>query len=363
MTTNAIALAQKINSEFKKLQAQQQFGRIANLIETSLEILPHRYNLQIFGYIPGIFRQIEIENCIIQPHDIYLGEPVVYKLYFRDRQKLYGFSYFYVFCYLKLDSTALNVYFQSANYHYKKLTPEEYNLSSNKISFEGSTSAFKNNNISVISVSDPGHFVPGISSSFYLGSAELNFNQVIAEVLEQICQLAKIKLSNTMLFGSSAGTIGALLSSTYLKYKTNVLAVNSQINLHYRNDLMQHFFHLTKPKKILERFGEQASCTYRFNQDLVSIPNIYILANVNDNLFQRNFKFYQQYITKFTKPEVNNQSVFDSYYGVAGHGRPEANSLKAKIRIAREVLTMRSNINTKFDSAKDIVGSKQKTLK
>ncbi|MEL6580506.1 MAG: hypothetical protein AAFQ14_12195 [Cyanobacteria bacterium J06621_12] len=345
MTTDEIALAQKIQSEFEKLQAQQRFDQIARLITSSFEILPRRYNLQIFGYIPGIFRQIEIENCAIEASDIYLDEPVIYKLYFRDRQELYNLPYFYLFCYLKSDSRALNVYFQSANHRYKNLAAPEYNLASKKVSFEGSNSAFKSNSISVISISDPGHFMPGLTSSFYVGSKELNFNKTIAEALESICHLSNIKLNDTMLFGSSAGTMGALLSSTYLKCKANVLAVNSQINLHYREDLMQSIFNITQPRRLLNKFGNQVSCTYRFNQDITSIPNIYILANVNDYLYQRNFDFYQQYISRFTEAGINNQSVFDSYYGVEGHGRPEANSLKAKIKIAREVLTMKSNIN------------------
>jgi len=109
---------------------------------------------------------------------------------------------------------------------------------------------------------------------------------------------------------------------------------------------MQSVFNITQPRRLLNKFGNQVSCTYRFNQDITSIPNIYILASVNDYLYQRNFDFYQQYISRFTEAGINNKSVFDSYYGVEGHGRPEANSLKAKIKIAREVLTMKSNINS-----------------
>ncbi|MGD1919017.1 MAG: hypothetical protein ACFCAD_09055 [Pleurocapsa sp.] len=59
-------------------------------------------------------------------------------------------------------------------------------------------------------------------------------------------------------------------------------------------------------------------------------------------MYSRNFKFYQIYLERFSKKGANNQSVFDSYYGVDGHGRPEQSSLKAKIKIAREVLTMKS---------------------
>ncbi len=51
------------------------------------------------------------------------------------------------------------------------------------------------------------------------------------------------------------------------------------------------------------------------------------------------------YLSRFTKKGGENQSVFDSYYGINGHGRPETSSLKAKIRIAREILTMKSTID------------------
>jgi hypothetical protein len=342
MTTDAIALAQKVKRQFEEYKAQQQFEEIAQLIASALQMLPREYNQQIFGYIPQIFRQIELRDCVIQAKDIFLGEPVIYKLYFPHHQKLYGFAYFYIFCYLKQNLPQLNVYFQSAHPSYKTLTPAQYNLEQGKISFEASISAFKPDVMSVISISDPGHFVPGLTSSYYVGSAELNFNQIIAQVLEQICDLADISLENTMLFGSSAGTFGALLSSTYLQEKTNVLVVNSQINLHYKTELMQTIFKQTQPKILLEKFGNQISCSYRFKQNIISIPNLYILANINDNLHDRNFEFYKQYLSRFTQKGKNNQTVFDSYYGIEGHGRPEANSLKAKIKLAREILTMKS---------------------
>ncbi|MEL6495057.1 MAG: hypothetical protein AAFQ41_08015, partial [Cyanobacteria bacterium J06623_7] len=263
---------------------------------------------------------------------------------FAEPDRLYNLAYFYIFCYLKLDSERLNVYFQSANPIYQPLTQAEYNLEQQKIHFEGIFSAFRadNHNVSAISISDPGHFKPGLSSSFYVGSAEINFNQIIARTVESLCHAAEISLAQMLMFGSSAGSLGALLTSTYMSQKTNVLAVNSQIDVHYWQDLMQSVFGLNQPQKLLQAYGDRISCNYRFNQELDSIPNIYLLTNINDNLYERNFKFYQQYITKFTAPGVNNQSVFDSYFGVEGHGRPQAKSLKAKIRIAREVLTMKS---------------------
>ena len=344
MNTNAIALAHKIELYLEKYQQQRDFYNIAKLITYALGTIPSNYNRQIFGYIPNLFREVELipTGEEIQPQ-LFIGEPVVYKIYY-PAQKLYDIPYFYVFCYLKENSSQLNVYFQSAHPKYKDLSPEQYYLEREKISFEGCISAFDPDNISVISVSDPGHFVPGLTSSYYVGSARLNFTKVIAECLESICSLSQISPNKTLLFGSSAGTFGALLSSTYFRQKTNVLAVNSQIFLQYRKHLMRSCFGTAQPQELLEQFGEQISCKRRFEREINSVPNIYVLANVNDNLHQRNFEFYQQYITQFTQKGVNNQSVFDSYYGVEGHGRPEPSSLKAKIRIAREVLTMNSTI-------------------
>ena len=342
MVTDAIALSEKIKDRFEQYKDRKQFKQVAKLITYSLQILPRKYNRH-FGYIPSIFRQIELYDCAIASNDIYFDEPVIYKLYYPDRQRLYELPYFYIFCYLKQNSQQLNVYFQSAHPKHKSLTQQEYNIDCEKISFEGSMSAFDNNNISVISVSDPGQFIPGMTSSYYVGSPELNLNKTIANVLEKISKLAEISLQNTMLFGSSAGTFGALLSSTYLSQKTNVIAVNSQINLQDYKALMLSLLGLAQPK-LLRVYGDRISCMHRFQQNLVSIPNIYLLANINDNLHQKNFEFYQLLISKFSRKGINNQFVFDSYYGIEGHGRPQAKSLRAKIRIAREILTMKSNL-------------------
>ncbi|MGL4883975.1 MAG: hypothetical protein ACRC8K_23390 [Waterburya sp.] len=343
MDTEAIALAHKIQSQFEIFKQQRQFTKIAKLLTYALQVIPSQYNKQIFGYIPSIFREVIIlDPQQLQKSDLFIGEPVVYKIYYPLGQKLYNLPFFYLFCYLKENSHKLNIYFQSANPDYQNLSFQDYSLKQQKIPFEGCISAFDNNDISVISVSDPGQFIPGITSSYYAGSTELNFVKLIAEVLETICNLANISTHNTMLFGSSAGTFGALLSSTYFKQKVNVLAVNSQIFIHDKRRLMNFFFDINEQQKLLEKFGNQLSCMYRFQQELNSVPNIYVLANINDHLYQRNWQFYQMYLEQFTTKGIDNQSVFDSYYGIDGHGRPEISALKAKIRIAREVLTMKS---------------------
>ncbi|MGD1919016.1 MAG: hypothetical protein ACFCAD_09050 [Pleurocapsa sp.] len=252
MNIDTVNLSQKIEKKFQQLRQNDNYVGMGKLIAYSLQVNSRQHNISFFGYIPKIFRTIEIfldENSI-QSKDIFIGEPVIYKILYGEDRQLYGLNYFYIFCYLKENSDRLNVYFQSAHPQYKDLTLDEYDLEREKISFEGCISSFDNTNLSVISVSDPGHFLPGITSSYYVGSPELNFPQLIAQVINKITFLANIKLSNTLLFGSSAGTFGALLSSTYLKEKTNVMAVNSQINIRYRQDIMQSCLGLTNSQEI-----------------------------------------------------------------------------------------------------------------
>ncbi|BAZ43356.1 hypothetical protein NIES4102_03560 [Chondrocystis sp. NIES-4102] len=344
MDSEAIALAQKIRIQFEVFKQQKQFSQIAKLLTYALQVIPREYNQHIFGYIPSIFREIVIlDPHQIQPTDVFIGEPVIYKIYFPEQQTLYNLPFFYLFCYFKDNSQQLDIYFQSANQDYLDFSVDDYYLNQQKVYFEGCLSAFKNHNISVISVGDPGQFIPGITSSYYAGSTNFNFVKLIAEVLESLAKIAGISSHETLLFGSSAGTFGALLTSTYFQQKVNVLAVNSQIFLHNRKQLMQTLFGISDRQTLLEKYGSQICCLHRFQEELSSVPNIYILANINDHLYSRNWEFYQMYIKIYTAQGINNQSVFDSYYGIQGHGRPRVLALKNKIRIAREILTMKSS--------------------
>ena len=346
MDIDTLNLNKKIKDKFQQFKQDKNYINIAKLITYSFQVISRENNIEIFDYIPDIFRTIEIflDKESIQSKDIFIGEPVIYKIYYGNNCQLYGLDYFYVFCYFKEQSHQLNVYFQSANPNYRKLTQKNYDIKQNKIIFEGCLSSFNGDNISVISVSDPGQFIPNLASSYYVGSPKLNFPELIAGVLNKITNLSNISLSQTLLFGSSAGTFGALLTSTYLPEKTNVLAVNSQISVGHRQRIMRSCLGINNTKEIMRRFGEQVCCIRRFKGELSAVPNIYILANINDNLYQRNFNFYKNYIEKFTQKGIKNQSVFDSYYGVDGHGRPEQSSLKTKILIARTILTMRSTL-------------------
>ena len=90
MNTDAIALAKKIKMQFKILKKQKQYTNIAKLITYAWQVNPSRFNRQIFSYLRGIFREIELfpTSKAIQLKDVYFGEPVIYKVYYPQAQKL-----------------------------------------------------------------------------------------------------------------------------------------------------------------------------------------------------------------------------------------------------------------------------------
>ncbi|MGF1591531.1 MAG: hypothetical protein ACFCU7_20270 [Pleurocapsa sp.] len=335
-----------LSNKLALLQQQSSYPKIAQLITSSLKQNSSKVNRQVFGYIPKLFREIKIDNWhqkIINSSSLPIAEPIVYQIYFPNNQTMKGIPYFYLFCYLKDQSRNLNVYFQSAAKISDSLTPEDYILSKEKIAFEGLISAFTEEE-SVICISDPGHFIPRLKSSFYVGTKKINFAGFIANVVENISNAAQINLENTFLFGSSAGGMGALLSSTYFSEKVQVLAVNTQVYTHDLSRVMRILLGTQDRETLVKQFGDRVSCLHRFKQNLKQVPNIYLLVNVNDNLYQRNYKFYQLYQKLFVSKNQGNQSIFDSYCGVEGHGRPDRHSLKKKIRIARESLCMKANL-------------------
>lgn len=326
------------------LRSKSCFSEIAGLLTCSLQENTSQFNRRVFKYIPSLFREIPIKSSTngINHVNLIINEPVIYKIDFPSECTMGQIPYFYMLCYLKESCHELNIYFQSASAKSISLNYNDYNLSKQTIAFEGIISAFTNN-FSVISISDPGHFIPGLTSSFYVGTKDINFAQLISNIIESICLEAQISLADTLLVGSSAGGMGALLTSSYASSKTHVLAVNSQINTYGLSKVMQSLLGITDQKRILEKFGDRVCCKHRFQQNLNSIPNIYLLSNVRDNLHKRNYDFYELYQKLYSSEKHNNQSIFDSYYGVEGHGRPDKASLKEKIKIARVALTMQSN--------------------
>ena len=332
-----------IQQKFNLLKQESNYSQLAELIKNSFAINSTASNRKIFGYIPKIFRQVELNNpSELNGTHIFFDEPVIYKIYFPLGNKIANISYFYLLCYLKSNSYHLNVYFQSANHKSKLFAQENYTLDQEKIHFEGMISAFENE-FSTICISDPGHFIPHLHSSYYAGSPEVNFAQLISEVVQNICHLANINLRDTFLFGTSAGGVGALLSSTYFREKVHVMSVNSQIYTYGIPEIMLNLFGTKEQDFLLQNYSSQVSCIHRFQQDIKSIPNLYLLANINDGIYCRNYELYQLYQQNFVSLGKNNQSIFDSYYGVEGHAQPDRALLKTKIKFARENLMMELN--------------------
>ena len=337
--------AKNIKKQFIELQQKSQYSDIARLITHAFEVNSTASNKEIFGYIPRIFREVEINKPIeaMSQADVFFDEPVVYKIYFPHGKTICQISYFYIFCYLKSNIDTVDVYFQSAVAKDRELSQELYDIKKTNIGFEGISSAF-NNKLSFISVSDPGHFIPGLFSSFYVGTPDVNIAAIISQIIEKITALSDIKPEKTFLFGSSAGSMGALMSSTYFSDKVNVMAVNSQITVQSYKNLIHTLLDLDEESS-MNKFAERISCIYRFRQksDRDVVPNIYIMANINDGIYNKNYSFYQLYQRRFTNKGIANQSIFDSYYGAKGHGRPKKTALKAKIKIAKASLMLKSD--------------------
>ena len=332
-------LKEDLPNQLDNLKKHSSYSEIAQLLAHTFKNTPQEINHQVFGYIPRLFREIELKNAVdrIDISQVYIGEPVIYKIGFPEGQAIKGIPFFYVFCYLK-ETPALNVYFQSEAAK-NKLVQKQYTLADEKIIFEGIASAFQEPE-SVICISDPGHFIPELASSFYIGSKTINFPQIISSVIENICNVAKIKLSNTFLFGSSAGGIGALLSSTYFSSKVHVMSVNAQITTHNLAKVIKTLLETDNRDTITKQYSDRVSCLHRFRQNISSVPNIYILSDINNSTHEINFDFFQLYQRKFALSGTENQSIFDSYVDI-GHGCPNKALLKTKIKIARTILTMR----------------------
>lgn len=345
MNLTTTVLNEDIQDRLAKYKSKSSYVKIAELLAFSLKNIPSELNRQIFGYIPSLFREIDVKDSSsgIQLSQLPIGEPVVLKINFPKQKTIKGIPFFYLFCYLKENSSRLNVYFQSAAKISNPLSQQQYTLANKKITFEGVISAFTEQE-SAICISDPGHFVPGLNSSFYVGTKQINFPSLISNVIESICNAAQINLKDAFLFGSSAGGMGALLTSTYFSKKVQVLAVNSQIITYDLSKVMKTFLETSDRHTLLKKFANRVSCLNRFQQNINSIPDIYLLANINDSLHHRNFKFYQLYQQLFVASGKENQSVFDSYCGAEGHGRPDKASLKKKMAIAKEILSMKSNL-------------------
>ena len=346
MNTTATVSKENIQEQLLTFKSKANYTELAELLAFSLKNVSSELNRDIFGYIPSLFREIAIADPIngITPSLISINEPVIYRINFPQEQTIRGIPHFYLFCYLKQQSSKLNVYFQSATRTSRNFSQTQYKIAHKKIKFEGIISAFKDSE-SAICISDPGHFIPDLISSFYVGSRQINFSELIGNTIESICISAGIKLEDTFLFGSSAGGMGALLSSTYFSSKVQVMAVNAQIITYDLRRVMNKLLGTDERDVLLKKFANRISCLNRFQQNINSIPNIYLLANVNDSLHHRNYKFYRLYQELFVSKGKANQSIFDSYYGVEGHGRPDKVSLKQKIYMARESLFMKADFS------------------
>ncbi|NJL51965.1 MAG: hypothetical protein HC930_06610 [Hydrococcus sp. SU_1_0] len=88
-----------IQEQFNRFKSKSRYSEIANLLTFSLHNVPEQLSHNIFGYIPGLFREVAITNPLvgITPNQLYIGEPIIYKVSFPGNHTMKGIPYFYLF--------------------------------------------------------------------------------------------------------------------------------------------------------------------------------------------------------------------------------------------------------------------------
>ncbi|NJL51967.1 MAG: hypothetical protein HC930_06620 [Hydrococcus sp. SU_1_0] len=60
---------------------------------------------------------------------------------------------------------------------------------------------------------------------------------------------------------------------------------------------------------LFKKFADRICCLNRFQEKVNSVPNIYLLANINNDLYQINYKLYQLYQQLFVAKNMG-QSIY-----------------------------------------------------
>jgi len=168
----------------------------------------------------------------------------------------------------------------------------------------------------------------------------------MGQFLQHWLNCAELKPHQTLMFGSSAGSFGALRTATFLEGKANVLSVNGQIDRTFE-------YEGTKNRHDVIRYFDQC-----FRRQSRIIPNMYLLCNYRDRNIRLN-RVFADLISNFhydkkgtTRPNI----VLDLYDGIKGHGRPRKSNILEKIQIAELLLKSsqdEQNVQREQESSQD----------
>jgi len=238
------------------------------------------------------------------------------------------FDKIFVFSHIVPEATSARVYFQNASTNFQNATPDEY-TNAKKVPYNGIGEAIKNDKMSTICFTDPGVFTGrGVTTSWYSVVNGVDVCNYMGQFLKYWLNSAGIKPHQALLFGSSAGSFGALRTATFLDEKTNVLSANGQI------DRIFEFEGTTNRHDLISYYDK---C---FRRQSRIIPNIYLLCNYRDRNIRLN-RVFVDLVSNFhyekkgtTRPNI----VLDLYDGIKGHGRPRKSNLLQKIQVAELLL-------------------------
>ena len=269
---------------------------------------------------------VECIDCCIENLKPLQEGMVFYEVKIPD--KYIEFDRFYIFSNIIPEANSGRIYFQNAASKLKQAIPQDfYKATAKNVPYDGIRQAISNCDRSTICISDPGIFIEDKVTSWYSVVNQVDICFYIAQFLSHWLKSASLEPKDVLMFGSSAGSFGALRTATFLDKKTNVMSINGQIKraFNYKNnqsnhDLLDYYQQCLQQQKIM--------------------PNIYLLCNYRD----KNTLLNQKLFALITNYDYEKQGtyrpnvVFDLYDGFKGHLRPRKYNLLQKIDIAEAVM-------------------------
>ena len=243
-------------------------------------------------------------------------------------KKYLEFDRIYAFSNIIPNSNSGRIYFKNASPKLRSSTPQDYlEATARYVSYDGFGQVVNDKIRSTLCICEPGNYIKDRATSWYSVVNNVDICEFLAEFISYWLEAASLNYNDLFMFGSSAGSFGALKTATFLGGKSNVMVVNAQIieilkynNCQYKNDLLKHY------QKCLQK--------------RIVIPNIYLLCNLRDKNTILNRKFFDL-ITEYEyernstyKPNIS----FDLYDGLNGHLRPRKQNLLQKIDLAEAIL-------------------------
>lgn len=208
-------------------------------------------------------------------------------------------------------------------------TPQSYSL---PYRMGGMRLAFDLTNYNHLVFSDPGQFLGGLATSFFLGTKEVNLYIILYNMINKVINSLGFKHENILLFGGSAGGFVAYQVSNLFPEKINTFMLNQQVIISDYVPLIKYkyfskFFGLLDDKLTINssEFATRVNCIKASRNSSISSKKYHFLCNYNDPHFLRNLELFNETY------KISEITTMETYNGPNCHAAPEYDFLKQKI--------------------------------